>query len=263
MNKDDAAEAPDNYSPALGDWRCAKPTWVTALDGVAVPEPVAAHQVTWLNTEWQETSFITPSATALHLNSAWRSAGVAARLKPRIAWNRATVAPGRTSVQSGIEGADVVFDYFEAAMSSAMSSFAAIEAFCNSVIVDRSTQPLKLKRRKVLVEMTPEEVEREVTTDEKLKRIVPNLLNVSTPAGKKVWHDYVALKRLRDSVTHFKRRDQARHAELSHEPTALQDLLNADPYGFPEAAMAAIEYFYKPEELPRWMRNPRWIRATD
>lgn len=147
-------------------------------------------------------------------------------------------------------------------MSSAMSSFAAVEAFCNSVIVDRSTKPHRLKRKKLLVDMKPEEVERDVSTDEKLKRIVPKLLGVPTPAGKKVWQDYVALKRLRDSVTHFKRRDQARHADQSHEPTALQDLLNADPYSFPEAAMAAIGYFYAPDKQPRWMRSPGWRRPV-
>ncbi|KQV96643.1 hypothetical protein ASC91_03640 [Pelomonas sp. Root1237] len=181
-------------------------------------------------------------------------------MKPTIQWKEAVLTPGMAVGQADVSTAEVLFDYLELAMTAAMSSYAAAEAFANSVVIDEATGPLKLKRKKAWEHLSPEDVERNVTTDEKLKRIVPDLLGLPTPAGKKVWQDYVALKHLRDSVTHFKRRDQARHADKLNEPTALQDLLNADPCSLPEAAMAIIRYFYKASEIPRWMANPTWNR---
>ena len=257
----DQAPIADNYSEQLGDWRCATAVWVTAVDGQAI-EHRAAHQVTTLTRASQHTSFVTPSATALHLNSAWRAARYAIELKSQLRWVTGITPPGMNNTQAGIETAPALFDYFEAAMSATMSSYAAIEAFCNSVVVDRSKGPFTLKRRKGFETMSPEDVERRVSTDEKLKRIVPSLLGCPTPAGKAVWQQYAKLKDIRDSVTHFKRKDQARHVAQSHEPTALQDLLDADVYSFPETAMAVIQYFFKTGTAPRWLINPAWIRTT-
>ena len=209
----------------------------------------------------RQTSFVTPSATALHLNAAWRTAKSAAELKAHLKWVSGSIAPGVIGAQIGIEDTPTLFDYLEQAMSAAMSSYAAIEAFCNNVVVDRSNGPITLKRRKGVETMSPEEVERLVSTDEKLKRVVPDLLAYPTPAGKAVWQKYVKLKNLRDSVTHFKRKDQARHAARSNEPTALQDLITADPLSFPETAMAVIGYFFAAGTIPRWMVNPAWTRT--
>lgn len=144
-----------------------------------------------------------------------------------------------------------------------MSSYAAIEAFCNSTVIERSQGPFALRRRKAVETVTPEEVERRVSTDEKLKRIVPNLLGRPTPAGKSIWQKYVQLKGIRDSVTHFKRRDQARHASHLHEPTALQALLAADPLSFPETGIAVIRYFFDEGKVPRWLVNPAWGRTPE
>ena len=174
------------------------------------------HQVTTLTTSSRQTSFVTPSASALHLNAAWRTAKSAAELKVQLTWVSGSIAPGLIGAQIGVEGTPVLFDYLEQAMSAAMSAYAAIEAFCNNVIVDRSRGPIMLKRHKGVETMSPEEVERRVTTDEKLKRIVPDLLGYPTPAGKAVWQRYVKLKNLRDSVTHFKRKDQAKHFAQSN-----------------------------------------------
>lgn len=252
---------PDPYAAELGDWRAATPVWITAIDGQAIKHH-PAHQVTTLVTPSRHTSFTTPSATALHLSSGWRAARSAAEVKATLQWTSGAVSPGVTSMQASIQAAPPLFDYFEAAMSAAMSSYAAIEAFCNSTVIERAQGSLTLRRRKGNETMTPEDVERRVSTDEKLKRIVPDLMGRPTPAGKSIWQKYVQLKDLRDSVTHFKRKDQARHASHLHEPTALQALLTADPLSFPETAIAVIGYFFDEDKRPRWLINPAWVRST-
>jgi len=163
-----------------------------------------------------------------------------------------------------VDRVPALFDYFETTMTTAMLSFAAIEAFCNSTLFERVGQPIKLKRGKganqVEVQMTAEDLERNVSTDEKLKRIIPDLLGIATPSGKAVWERYAKLKDLRDSVTHFKRKDQAKHAEKSHEPTALYAMTQLDPLTLPETATEVVGYFYEADQRPRWFQNPEWRR---
>lgn len=254
---------PDPRAAELGDWRIANAIWVTAVDGIAEPSPRAAHQVTTFLSKRERASFVTPSAIALHLNSAWRFAKLAAEQKAETKWATATLSPGVLTKQARVEDIGSVFDYFELAMAATMSSFGAIEAFCNSAVIDLARGPIRVKRGKGFQEFSPETVEREIGTDEKLKRIVPTLMGKPTPAGKKVWGEYVELKRLRDAVTHFKRRDQSKHADLSHEPTALQSLWDADPFRHPEIAIAVIRYFHSQDTAPRWLSNPNWARPTN
>ena len=200
----------------------------------------------------------------MHLNAAWRYARDAVALKSAVHWNTCRPTPMRTVLDVPIEHAPALFDYFEATMTAAMSSFAAIEAFCNGIVFEKVDQPITLKRRKcsseVDVPMSAEDIERNVSTDEKLRRVIPDLLGVATPSGKAVWGRYSKLKSLRDSVTHFKRKDQAKHAEKSHEPTALYAMTQLDPLSLPETAMEVVSYFYAVDKRPRWLLHPEWQR---
>jgi len=209
-------------------------------------------------------SFFTPSSAALHLNSAWKAARRAVVARGPVGWN---YAPARfrqigmaesATRQLKEESASALFDYLEDAMLAATSSFSAIEAFCNTTIVGKSSGPIQVKRKKAYVAMTSEEVEEFMGTDEKLKRLLPALLGVPTPAGKAIWDRYKRLKQLRDSITHFKRRDLSRAAKA--EPTALHDLVEADPLEFPEIAIEVVRYFF-PQDPPRWLLNPAWGRV--
>ena len=101
-----------------------------------------------------------------------------------------------------------------------------------------------------------------MSTDEKVKRVLPSLLGISTPAGKATWDVYLGIKRIRDAVTHFKRKDQMRHVANAHEPTALLDLYGLDCFKLPEDAMEVLRYF-QPVAPPRWMVNPTWERYPD
>jgi hypothetical protein len=264
MSTNDAAKAFDPNSIELGDWRIAKTGWVTAIGADQLAIPLPFHQVTAMEEAGKSHSFVTPSAPALHLNFAWKLARQAAASKAHVRWNTGQTLPFnvRYDIAAGSVGA--LYDYFEETMACAIASFAAVEAFCNGVLAENAKFPISTQRKRSgvveTVSMNLEEAERLLTTDEKLKRFVPDLLNVPTPSGKKPWQAYKRLKDLRDTVTHFKRRDQAKHADNSHEPTALLAMTQIDPRELPEGAMLVIEYFYKKEALPRWMRNPDWKR---
>ena len=55
--------------------------------------------------------------------------------------------------------------------------------------------------------MTADELERNLTTKEKLATILPALVGVPNPKGKKVWQDFAALKDARDATIHIKSKD--------------------------------------------------------
>jgi len=267
MSTNDPAKVPDNNLPEMGDWRTAKPFWVTGIGAEVLPTPLLAHQVTVTEAPGKFHSFVTPSAPALHLNFAWKLARQASTTRKAIRWNTARNLPFNVGYEINAESVGPLYDYFEETMACAIASFAAVEAFCNGVLAERATLPIKAKRKRNGVEdevsMSLEDAERLLTTDEKLKRYVPDLLGVPTPSGKKPWQAYKRLKDLRDTVTHFKRKDQAKHALDSHEPTALHAMTQLDPYVLPEAAMLVLEYFHSKEVRPRWLHNPSWLRHAE
>jgi hypothetical protein len=264
---DDTDEPADQgpYSPRLGDWRTANVVWVGKLGDQPVREPTFVHALTLLAAPEGLTQFVTPSASALHLNAAWSAARRARTARMQVTWETTPAKfeglvmaePAKRWV--GDASIAPLFDYFEEAMLSAMSSYASIEAFCNYTLVEQVSTPVLVRRRKASLRMTAEEMERRLTTDDKLRRQVPDALSVPSPAGKPVWDRYLRLKAIRDSVTHFKNKDQARKVNSISEATALHELWGLNPFEYPEIAIQVIRHFY-PANSPRWLNNPAWVR---
>ena len=266
------AEAPDGQAPPefTFDVRTSKPMLVS----------VQGRPLFWSCTatahygQTIDSMFPTPSAAAMHYRLAWRSARDASLLRGKIRWTAPEeyVKPnGRPSARRQVLAGDaeLLFDFFEYSMSAAMSAYAAIEAFCNQTISDKATIPIRVKRRRPgsgreeTVGLSIEEAERQLTTEEKLKKVVPECLGQRSPAGDaRVWPAYRLLKDVRDSVTHFKRKDQVRtETEDPSEQTALQKMVDTEPYEYAEAALAVISHFETPENSIRWLRADYAQRA--
>lgn len=80
-----------------------------------------------------------------------------------------------------------LFDFFEEMISTVSGACAAIEAFCIRCIIDNATGPLKVKAKKGKDTLSPEDVVRFTPLDEKVKRIVPDIMGVPSPAEKEVY----------------------------------------------------------------------------
>lgn len=259
------AEAPEGQVPPefTFDVRTSKPMLVSVQGRPLI--------WTWTGTahygQALDSMFPTPSAAAMHYKSAWRSAQAASLARGQIRWTAQEnyARPnGRPSVRRQVlaEDAALLFDFFEVSMSAAMSAYAAVEAFCNQTISDRATVPIRVKRRRPgsgreeIVGLSIEEAERQLTTEEKLKKVVPDCLGHNSPAGDaSVWAAYKLLKDVRDSVTHFKRKDQVRsETEDPSEQTALQKMIDTEPYEYPEAAQRVISHFEASAGPMRWLR---------
>lgn len=250
----------DPLSPDLGPWRMHASGWVVAMGGVPLEQPKQWHQVTHCDTDLVGVSFVTPSVAALHLSAAWKSAIRATELRAKVRWNESPAVFAQQGLGAKaarqVEHASIetLFDYFEESMAAALFAFSSLEAFCNVTLVERLSGPVMVKKEKGHKLMSAEEIEERESTTLKLKRLVPDALGVASPAGKAIWMQYHGLKDLRDSITHFKRRELGR-PDL--QPTALHKLLNQKPSEAPAAALAVLQYFHATHPQ-RWLVSPMW-----
>jgi hypothetical protein len=111
-----------------------------------------------------------------------------------------------------------LFDFCEQYAAHVIFAFTALEAFANEVIANqvvenkysyttrRATQRGKPAQK---VTYRGEEIERNVSLNEKLAQVLPDALSVDSPKGRHIWRDYTNLKRLRDRIIHLKMADRA------------------------------------------------------
>jgi len=97
--------------------------------------------------------------------------------------------------------AEQLFDYFERCFVAVVFSVQALEAYSNYKIAMALDRPYTLERRGELVELPPQEVERQASLDEKLGAILPDLLGRPSPKGTAEWGSYVQLRRLLLALT--------------------------------------------------------------
>lgn len=199
-------------------------------------------------------AFQTPSAPALALSAGFRSAELAAQLWRQITFT-ATVRPDGRGAAVAAGDVGILFDYFEASIASANSSFQAIEAFANETIARLLRGTMELERRNGPEAMTAEQIERNVATDEKLGAILPKLLNVATIKGRTEWEMFKTLKAVRDASTHFKSGDQYPLNGTASNGSLYYLVLNTEPRQYPLTATRVISRLLAGVGKPRWLSH--------
>lgn len=241
----------------LGDWRIA----VVATLAKDVPSAYPggpSHKKgagVYLSTGTDDeahgkVSFITPHPSALSFDIALEFSREAKKLQSRLA-KIEVVSPEGPKQAIQMQNIPFLYDYFERAMVAATFSFQAIEAFANNEMVQNAKGDIKIKRRKKWFSYTPIEAERELSTEEKLASVLPDIFNVSTPKGKQPWEGFMKLKKARDSTMHIKNKDVH---QLTGSESFFIDLFVDDPERYPAYAFNLVNWFYKDKERPRWLR---------
>ena len=143
-----------------------------------------------------------------------------------------------------------LFNYFEAVIAEIVCSHSAIEAAVNEVIPEALVYQRSRKSGQEAVSLTRHEIERTVSLDEKLKKVLPQALNIANPAVGNLWPAYQELRDLRDRLIHLK--------SVDRKPSGVEDdtiwgrLLRIGPTAFPCVAIDMIAHFYSPDR--RWFR---------
>lgn len=210
------------------DWRIqAATTTVTEIPAAFPGGPshpagstgVLVSQVT--PAEGVPIAFPAPSAAALALGVAARAARTAAGLRNDLRFDTA-VAPGGAVQSLESTSTSRLFDYFDHCFVAVVFSIQALEAYCNYKIAHAAKGDLTVQRRGQQVSLSPLEVERELSIDEKLGEVLPGLLDVPTPKGRAEWEAYIHLRRLRDATVHIKSHHQwtGSSGDFEHSPYA-------------------------------------------
>lgn len=239
----------------VGDWRIAvvarlaKAVPAAGPGAPAHPEGTPVYQSSYVKAAPGEIfAFTTPSAVAMALNVAREASAQAAKLGAIIRYDKVTTPDG-VGKSASQESLPLLYGFFEQCMVSAIFSFQAVEAFCNQVISRELRLPMDVKLRGKRQTLTPSQLERLLSTEEKLCQVLPNIRDRPTPKGKSVWEPFKRLQTARDSTVHLKSRDQY----TMDEDSLFFQFLSHRASEFPVAASQVIKYYFARDAEPRWL----------
>jgi hypothetical protein len=131
-------------------------------------------------------------------------------------------------------------------------SFQAIEAFANSIISQHPDKKIKIKKKRDIVEIDAIDAERNLSTEEKLAKVLPFLTGIPSLSGKKLWGKFKKLKDIRDSTIHFKSIDISTKKEIDTD-SLYYHFFDTNPLTYVSIAYEVIKYFLPPKDCPRWL----------
>jgi hypothetical protein len=258
----------ENYMDnTLGDWRLLLVTRLAKDQPAAFPggpthkagTPVHLATAT-RGIGNQPIGFVTPSSTALALNIAMKASLQAMELYQQISFDD-VLTPEGPGKSVGYKNAETLFDFFELCMTTVTFSFQALETFSNWIIAERIQEIFTIRRDKKDETFSIDEIERKLSTEEKLHLVLPRLFRIQSPKGRKCWGNFKELKHARDSIIHLKSTDQYPNRSVLgaiDKDSLYFVFLNNRMTVFPKAAIAIIHYFFSDsKEMPRWLEHTK------
>jgi len=177
----------------LGDWRIEAITTITQDVPPAFPggPSIKAGDHCYLTTLTRTSKneligFTTPNASALAMNLAFSAARRAVELKAQFSF-KPGLSPFGTSNSITSAQNDLLFTFFENSLVSVTFSFQALEAFCNYSISRTWRKPVEVKKGKKRETLHHEAAERSISTEDKLKSILPKIYDVPTESPRIWW----------------------------------------------------------------------------
>lgn len=143
------------------------------------------------------------------------------------------------------------YDLLEKRLASIIFAYTALEVFANQTIPDKYVYEKFREDDRCKETYTKEQAERWVSLDEKLSDLLPNVLSLKTPKGKRTWDKYKKLKKLRDRLIHPKSKDL--HS-TGKDDASIWNIISAKNLDNPALiAKEVISYFVDGlAEKPRW-----------
>lgn len=241
----------DNF----GDWRIKAVTTLASDIPEAYPggpshklgTPIYLTSLTQ-HEDYNTVGFITPSAIAMAFNIAVESSKKAIQLRETLAL-KDVITPHGKGKTIAHENLAHLYNYFEYCMSSIIFSFQSIESFSNCEIVS----PLNLTIKKKQAILSAYDIQRNLSTDDKIDKVLPIIFQVKTPKGTKIWDDFIELKNIRDSTIHLKSTKNVTQDSIDTESLFFH-FFNNTPTLFPKSAYNIIAYFIinSNRSKPRW-----------
>lgn len=144
-----------------------------------------------------------------------------------------------------------LFDYLQDATTEIVMSYTAVEAAMNELIGPQATYRKPGRGNRPPTELRGVDIERKVSLEEKLRKALPAIVGIASPAGTRLWQDFAELEAIRDRPVHLKSVD--RQARGPAVETAWGILLGLGAKVYPDVALRMIAHFHPPER--RWLRE--------
>jgi len=162
------------------------------------------------------------------------------------------------SPQSEVRSEDEaqLFSVLESLMASIVFAHTALESYTNEVIPEDYVYKAPREDSRCTELYNKEQIERFLSLDVKLDKILPEVLGTDSPKGSTLWQRYVTLKRLRDRVIHMKEidREGTKQGQARRFDHVWNQLLVNRAENMALVAKDMIAYFAK-ETPPRWLRK--------
>lgn len=192
--------------------------------------------------------FPTPQPIALTLDIALMSAINARQARKSVVYPRLSEGGAKTAEA---DQAPFLYEYIEHCMVAAVFAFQSIELFANHSIWTMVKGPLTIRRKNKNSRLTVEQLERSLSTDNKILQVFPQIYKKDIDTSSNLWTRYEKLKQVRDSVVHLKSKDHYVRNRVDEDSVYFR-CLNMDPIDFPKTCIALMRHFINRTEI-RWL----------
>lgn len=244
---------PDEF----GDWRIETVVRVQGDQVIASGQIAKNGTLGWKTTVTEDklygpVAFPTPNPIALLLDIALMSAMNAKSTRKSILYPRISDNGSRAAE---VAQASFLYEYFEHCMVTAVFAFQSIELFANHSIWNKAKGPLTIQRDGKNKTFTLDQVERRLSTDEKITQVLPQLMKKKIDDKSELWTRYASLKKVRDSIVHLKSGDHYVRGKIDKD-SVYYKFLKVDPIEFPSVCVSLMRYFSSRGEQ-------RWLDAAE
>ena len=151
----------------------------------------------------------------------------------------------------------MLFDVFQYLSATVIFSYTAIEVFANETIPDDYVyEPEKKSRGGILYVkiLDKPDIQRYVSLNEKLDKIMPIICQVKSPMGTRIWEHYTRLQDIRHMLIHPKTEQWKISSPDKASDYLWTWVISPQAQEAPETAFALIQH-YLTNNKPRWVRK--------
>ncbi len=180
-------------------------------------------------------SYTAPNNISLSLSLMKKSLNEARKIYKRLILK----VPGKkVEIKSEIRAE--LYNYFEILQTSIIFSYIAIEGFSNAVIPENYLHE-RVNEKGIKETLTKENIERWMSTSEKVGTILPLILKTSDIRAENYWATFKELEQLRNDIVHQKTIEKGTKLDTK----VFNQMLNPKVFERIASSIKVIDFFYK------------------
>lgn len=185
--------------------------------------------------------FYKPNATAIFLSSSEKELTQAKKIYNALIINKITK---RDQFNLSDDDTVLLYDYMEHIQSAIVMAFTAVECLINELVPGDFIYRKKLKDGRI-EELNRKDIERWMSTIDKITLVIPSALNINNPTTYNFWPKFTKLKDLRNDIIHSR---SILPIEIEENQRIFSLLLNDSVFGKIKSASELINKIHS--ELP-------------